>query len=86
MRKQVAELRSQAAVAQARSLASKAVALPNGPKMLVARLDNIEAKALQVRLDTPRFPLEGDSSQQAVVPSGRPVSIGAELLSSLAIA
>ena len=48
LRKQIAELRSQAALAQARSLTGQAVTLSNGPKLLVARMDGIDPKALQV--------------------------------------
>ena len=40
-------MRSQAAVAQARSLASRAETLPSGAKLLVARLDGVQAKDLQ---------------------------------------
>ena len=43
----MAELRSQAALSQARSLAGQAETLSSGAKLLVARLDGIDPKALQ---------------------------------------
>lgn len=49
LRKQLIEAQSHAAVAQARSLAGQAMTLANGSKLLVARLDAVEAKAMQVR-------------------------------------
>ena len=49
LRKQLAEARTAAALAQARSLVSSASTIgPHKAQMLVARLDNIDAKAMQV--------------------------------------
>lgn len=47
MRKQLAEAKSSAALSQAQSLVSQASSIGQA-KILVARLDNIEAKAMQV--------------------------------------
>lgn len=45
----MAEAKNAAALARARSLSSGATALGNGVKMLVARLDGVDAKAMQAR-------------------------------------
>ena len=47
LRKQLAEAKTAAALAQARSLVTNAQ-VAGGTRMIVARLDNVDAKALQV--------------------------------------
>ena len=51
LRKQLGEARSAAAMAQAKGLASQAQTVKDGCKMLVARLDGVDPKAMQVRPD-----------------------------------
>lgn len=48
LRKQLVEARNAAALAEARALKAKATTLENGAALLVARLDNVDAKAMQV--------------------------------------
>ncbi|KAK9824092.1 hypothetical protein WJX72_007684 [[Myrmecia] bisecta] len=45
--KELAQLKSQLALSQAAALAAKAQALPSGVKLLVSRLDGLDAKSLQ---------------------------------------
>lgn len=48
--KQISDLKSEAAQAQAHMLITQAATLPSGNKMLAAEVANVDAKSLQVRL------------------------------------